>query len=80
MKAQPKLKITDEADKVKDNHANEDAEIEEYYLGKDRVDERKRKAYVSFCNTESPLFYVKMLDQPTKIFCSARRSARRYAS
>lgn len=26
----------------------EDGEIEEYYLGKDRDDERKRKAYVIF--------------------------------
>lgn len=30
---------------------NEDAEMEEYYLGKDRDDERKRKAYVT-------LFYI----------------------
>jgi len=43
-KAHPKLK--DEDDKTKVEDANEDMEIEEYYLGKDRKEQRKRKAYV----------------------------------
>jgi len=42
--AHPKLK--DEDDKTKVEDANEDMEIEEYYLGKDRKEQRKRKAYV----------------------------------
>jgi hypothetical protein len=48
-KAQSKLK--DEDDKTKVEEANEDMEIEEYYLGKDRKEQRKRKAYVI-------LFYI----------------------
>jgi len=43
-KTQPKLK--DENNKTKVEEANEDVEIEEYYLGKERKEQRKRKAYV----------------------------------
>lgn len=39
----PKAENADEKIEV-----NEDGEIEEYYLGKDRDDERKKKAYVTF--------------------------------
>lgn len=46
--SQPKPKI--EKDETKDEmiseEINDDAEVEEYYLGKDRDDERKKKAYV----------------------------------
>lgn len=42
--SQSKPKIED--DKVKKEETNEDKEIEEYYLGKDREEERKKKAYV----------------------------------
>lgn len=35
-----------ENDETKDKDINEDAEVEEYYLGKDRDEERKKKAYV----------------------------------
>lgn len=44
MISQSKPKI--ENDKVKDENINEDTEVEEYYLGKDRIEERKKKAYV----------------------------------
>lgn len=44
MISQSKPKI--ENDKGKDENINEDAEVEEYYLGKDRIEERKKKAYV----------------------------------
>lgn len=49
-RTQPNLKIEDEEDKdeeINDNDANKDEEVEEYYLGKDRDDERKRKAYAT---------------------------------
>lgn len=42
--SQSKPKIED--DKTKDEDTNENAEIEEYYFGKDRDEERKKKAYV----------------------------------
>lgn len=42
--SQSKPKI--EEDKVKKEETNEDKEVEEYYLGKDRDEERKKKAYV----------------------------------
>lgn len=35
-----------ENNKTKDEDTNEIAETDEYYLGKDRDDERKKKAYV----------------------------------
>lgn len=35
-----------EDDEVKKEESNEDKEVEEYYLGKDRDEERKKKAYV----------------------------------
>ncbi|KAM0733094.1 Spliceosome-associated protein CWC27-like protein [Formica fusca] len=38
------LKLEIENDEVKAEELNEDAEIEEYYLGKDRDEERKKKA------------------------------------
>lgn len=41
---QSMLKMKDETNTIKDNETNEDIEIEEYYLGKDRDEERKRKA------------------------------------
>lgn len=41
--SQSKSKI--ENDKVGNEETN-DAEVEEYYLGKDRDEERKKKAYV----------------------------------
>lgn len=44
-KLEPKLKTKDESDQINDEETNKD-KIEEYYLGKDRDDERKRKAYV----------------------------------
>lgn len=47
-KAQSKPKIDNDQ---LNEETNEDAEMEEYYLGKDRDDERKRKAYVT-------LFYI----------------------
>lgn len=40
------LKPKIENDKTKDEDTNENAEIDEYYLGKDRDEERKKKAYV----------------------------------
>lgn len=44
--SQSKLKVED--DKVKKEETNEDKEEEEeYYLGKDRDEERKKKAYVA---------------------------------
>jgi len=46
--SQSKPKI--ENDETKDKNINENAEIEEYYFGKDRDEERKKKAYVTlFC-------------------------------
>lgn len=42
--SQSKTKVED--DKIKKVETNEDKEIEEYYLGKDRDEERKKKAYV----------------------------------
>lgn len=42
--SQSKPKIENDETKVEDT--NENTEIEEYYLGKDRDEERKRKAYV----------------------------------
>lgn len=48
-KLEPKLKTKDESDQINDEETNKD-KIEEYYLGKDRDDERKRKAYVLFYN------------------------------
>lgn len=44
--SQLKPKIED--DEMKAEELNEDAEVEEYYLGKDRDEERKKKAYVTF--------------------------------
>lgn len=35
-----------ENDKTKDEDTNENAEADEYYLGKDQDEERKKKAYV----------------------------------
>lgn len=46
------LKLEIENDEVKAEELNEDAEIEEYYLGKDRDEERKKKAYVTFLYTD----------------------------
>lgn len=43
--SQSKPKI--ENDETKDKNINENAEIEEYYFGKDRDEERKKKAYVT---------------------------------
>lgn len=43
--SQSKLKVED--DKVKKEETSEDKEEEEYYLGKDRDEERKKKAYVA---------------------------------
>ena len=43
--SQSKSKI--ENDETKDENINENPEIEEYYFGKDRDDERKKKAYVT---------------------------------
>jgi len=43
--SQSKPKI--ENDETKDENINENAEIEEYYFGKDRDEERKKKAYVT---------------------------------
>lgn len=43
--SQSKLKVED--DNVKKEETNEDKEEEEYYLGKDRDEERKKKAYVA---------------------------------
>ncbi|XP_012535792.1 spliceosome-associated protein CWC27 homolog [Monomorium pharaonis] len=40
--SQSKVKL--EEDKIKDENINEDAEVEVYYLGKDREEERKKKA------------------------------------
>lgn len=37
-----------ESDEIKTEKLNEDEEIEEYYLGKDRDEELKKKAYVTF--------------------------------
>lgn len=42
-----KLKPKIENEEIKTEELNEDAEIEEYYLGKDRDEERKKKAYVT---------------------------------
>lgn len=42
--SQSKSKVKN--DEIKDKKINEDAELEEYYLGKDREDERKKQAYV----------------------------------
>lgn len=42
--SQSKPKV--ETDETKDEDTNENAEIDEYYLGKDRDEERKKKAYV----------------------------------
>lgn len=50
MTSQLKPKI--ENDEVKTEELNEDTEIEEYYLGKDRDEERKKKAYVTFLYTD----------------------------
>lgn len=44
------LKPKIENDETKIEKLNEDEEIEEYYLGKDRDEERKKKAYVTFFN------------------------------
>lgn len=43
--SQTKPQIED--DKVKKEDTNEEKEIEEYYLGKDREEERKKQAYVT---------------------------------
>lgn len=43
--SQSKPKI--ENDETKDENINENAEIEEYYFGKYRDEERKKKAYVT---------------------------------
>lgn len=71
--AQPKLKVEDEDEdedeneneneneKINDKETNEDVEIEEYYLGKDRDDERKRKAYVTLFHTIVLQYYVTQL-------------------
>lgn len=53
--SQSKLKVED--DKVKKEETNEDKEEEEYYLGKDRDEERKKKAYV-LLNTDLYSFKV----------------------
>lgn len=37
-----------ENDEIKDEDVNETAEVDEYYFGKDRDEERKKKAYVIF--------------------------------
>lgn len=42
--SQSKPKI--ENDETKNEDTNENAEIDEYYFGKDRDEERKKKAYV----------------------------------
>lgn len=42
------LKSKTENNETENAEANADAEAEEYYLGKDRDEERKRKAYVIF--------------------------------
>lgn len=52
--SQPKPKIED--DKIKDEDVNEDAEIDEYYFGKDRDEERKKKAYVVFYYTDFKIY------------------------
>lgn len=44
--SQSKPKV--ENDEMKDEDVNETAEVDEYYFGKDRDEERKKKAYVIF--------------------------------
>lgn len=57
LKETSKLKPKIEKDEIKVEELNEDAEIEEYYLGKDRDEERKKKAYVTFYfNTDFELY------------------------
>lgn len=43
--SQSKLKIENE--ETRDENINETAEVDEYYFGKDRDEERKKKAYVT---------------------------------
>lgn len=50
------LKPKIENDETKIEKLNEDEEIEEYYLGKDRDEERKKKAYVTFLNIDFKLY------------------------
>lgn len=45
--SQSKLKVEDDKVKKEEKETNEDKEEEEYYLGKDRDEERKKKAYVA---------------------------------
>lgn len=61
--AQSKLKVEDkdEDEKINDKETNADVEIEEYYLGKDRDDERKRKAYVTLFHNIGLKYYVTQL-------------------
>lgn len=45
--SQSKLKVEDDKVKKEEKETNENKEEEEYYLGKDRDEERKKKAYVA---------------------------------
>lgn len=52
-------KSTIENDEKKDENINEDVEVDEYYFGKDRDEERKKKAYVILFYYTDFKMYVK---------------------
>lgn len=52
-------KSTIENDEKKDENINEDVEVDEYYFGKDRDEERKKKAYVILFYYTNFKMYVK---------------------